>query len=109
MSEEEAVTTRSVQISEELYERLSEQAAQLQLAPEQFIERRLSGGLAPFDAEDEAPEVAIPPAGSEEALAAVHRLTTLFADVVIPDLDHALDDPLIALANADAALVPHDS
>lgn len=103
------MTTRSMQISEELYTRLSAQAAQLQITPEQLIERLLAGGPLLQDVADDEPELLVPPAGSADALAAVHRLTTLFADTVIPDLDRALADPMIALANADAALIPGDS
>ena len=36
-----------------------------------------------------------------EALAAVQRLTTLFADVKIDNLEKLLEDPRLALANAD--------
>ncbi|HZS91747.1 MAG TPA: hypothetical protein VFE42_30210 [Chloroflexota bacterium] len=98
--------THTIQISEELYDRLYEQAVQLQLTPEQLIERLLAGGpVQPVVAPDE-PDIPVPQAGTDEALAAVQRLTTLFADAVIPDLDHTLADPMIALANADAAPAP---
>lgn len=33
------------------------------------------------------------------ALAAVERLTTLFLDVTVPDFEHHLTDPMLALAN----------
>jgi hypothetical protein len=95
-----------MQISDDLYARLNEQAARLQLTPEQLIERLLASEAAPVALADDEPEVPIPSAGSVEALAAVQRLTTLFADVVIPDLEQVLADPLIALANADAAPAP---
>jgi hypothetical protein len=98
-----------MQISEELYERLAEQAARLQLTPEQLIEQLLAGDAAPFVLAGDEQDVPVPPAGSAEALAAVQRLTTLFADVAIPDLEQALADPMIALANADVAPAPRDS
>ncbi|MCX7789132.1 MAG: hypothetical protein N2378_00695 [Chloroflexaceae bacterium] len=41
----------------------------------------------------------IPPAGSAEALAAVDRLASLFADVTIPYLHEALADPMPAPAD----------
>jgi hypothetical protein len=40
------------------------------------------------------------PPDSEEALAAVGRLSSLFAGVTLPHLDVTLADPMIALANA---------
>ena len=85
---------------------LSGQAARLQLAPEQLIERLLAGNSPPFVEAANEPDVRVPPAGSDEALAAVRCLTTLFAGVVTPDLDQALVDPMIALANADVAPAP---
>ena len=36
-----------------------------------------------------------------EALAAVERLTSLFADVTINGLEQVLDDPMLELANSD--------
>ena len=100
------MTTHSMQISDELYTRLNEQAARLQLSPEQLIERLLTGEAAPVTLAGDEPDVPVPPAGSAAALAAVQHLSTLFADVVIPDLEQVLADPLIALANADAAPAP---
>ena len=41
------------------------------------------------------------PESVNEALAAVQRLTTLFADVTITNLNEVLDDPLLELANVD--------
>ncbi len=57
----------TIQITEDLYRRLSEQAAQLHITPEQMLERLLAAPS--IDEGDEATPV--PPAGSEEALAAV--------------------------------------
>jgi hypothetical protein len=95
-----------MQISEDLYARLNEQAARLRLTPEQLIERLLTDDAAPVTMPGDEPDVPVPPAGSAEALAAVQRLTSLFADVAIPDLEQVLADPLLALANADAAAHP---
>lgn len=36
---------------------------------------------------------------TNEALAAVERLSTLFADVTITDLEQVLEDPMLELAN----------
>ena len=98
--------SHSIEISEEVYRRLHEQAARLQLTPEQMAERLLTRELAELTMEDGDQELPIPAPGSAEALAAVRRLTTLFADVSIPDLEQALADPMIALANADMADLP---
>jgi hypothetical protein len=97
-----------MEITEELYDRLSEQAAQRQVTPEQLIERLLTDDSAPMVTAGEEPDAPVPPAGSDEVLVAVQRLTTLFAAVVIPDLDQAFTDPLIALANADAVPAPRE-
>ena len=93
--------SHSIEISEEVYRRLHEQAARLQLTPEQMAERLLTRELAELTMEDGDQELLIPAPGSAEALAAVRRLTTLFADMTIPGLEQALADPMIALANAD--------
>jgi hypothetical protein len=73
-----------------------------QLPPQElasFVERLLA-----LRAERDEADDSIPPAGSTEALAAVQRLTTLFADLAIADIDQVLSDPMIALANTDAAV-----
>jgi hypothetical protein len=93
--------THSIEVSEEVYRRLQEQAARLQLTPEQMADRLLTRELADLTMENGDQELSVPAPGSAEALAAVRRLTTLFAGVSIPDLEQALADPMIALANAD--------
>ena len=95
--------SHSIEVSEEVYRRLHEQAERLQLTPEQMAERLLTRELAELTAAEADQELAIPPPGSAEALSAVRRLTTLFADASVPDLEQALADPMIALANADMA------
>lgn len=100
------MATHSIHVSESVYRRLSEQAAQLHLTPEQLIERLLVPDpltLADIDAELAEP---MPSAHSDEALAAVQRLATCFADATIPDLENVLADPSIALANADTDDLP---
>jgi hypothetical protein len=98
--------SHSIEVSEEVYRRLHEQAARLQLTPEQMAERLLTRELAELTMADDDLESPMPAPGSAEAMAAVRRLTTLFADVSIPDLEQALADPMIALANADVADLP---
>ncbi|HMA33373.1 MAG TPA: hypothetical protein VKY74_02750 [Chloroflexia bacterium] len=101
------MATHTIQVSDDAYRRLQAEASRLQLTPEQVVERLLrDAGTEPI-ADPEAPEAPIPPAGSAAALAAVQRLTTLFGDVAIPDLERVLADPLLALANVD--LVDHES
>jgi hypothetical protein len=95
-----------IEVSEEIYRRLHEQAARLQLTPEQMAERLLTRELAELTIAESDLETPIPAPGSAEALAAVRRLTTLFADISVPDLEQALADPMIALANADMADLP---
>lgn len=85
---------QTITVTEEVYRRLSERAARLQLTPEQLIEQLVAAPLSDDD-------LAVPPAGSEEALAAVARLSGLFAGVTLPDVDATLADPTIALANAE--------
>jgi hypothetical protein len=100
------MSTHTIQVSETAYRRLSEQAAQLHLTPEQLIERLLVPDLLALAHVDEELAEPMPPAHSDAALAAVHRLTTCFADVTIPDLENVLTDPSIALANADGDDLP---
>jgi hypothetical protein len=58
---------QTITITEEVYRRLSERAARLQLTPEQLIEQLVAAPLS----DDDLP---VPPVGIEEALAAVARL-----------------------------------
>ena len=92
----------TLQISAQLYRRLSEQAARLRLTPEQLLERLVA---APQVAELGS-DLPMPPAGSEAALAAVGRLTQLFATHPIRDLDTILADPMLSIANADLDALP---
>jgi hypothetical protein len=85
---------QTITVNEEVYRRLSERAARLQLTPEQLIEQLVAIPLSDDD-------LAVQPASSEDALAAVGRLSSLFAGVTLPHLDATLADPMIALANAD--------
>lgn len=85
---------QTITVTEEVYRRLSERAARLQLTPEQLIEQLVA---APLNDD----ELAVPSAGSDEALAAVSRLSSLFVGVTLANLDATLADPMIALANAD--------
>jgi hypothetical protein len=90
-------------VSEEVYRRLSEHAERLQLTPKQMAERLLVRDLVELTEDDGVLEPPFLLAASAEALAAVRRMTTLFADASIGDLEQALADPMLALANADLA------
>lgn len=95
------MSTHTIYISEHIYRRLSEQAAQLHLTPEQLIEcLLLPDPLSLVDFDEELAEP-MPPAHSDESLASAQRLTTCFADMAIPDLEDVLIDPSITLSNAD--------
>ncbi|MEI7770643.1 MAG: hypothetical protein WCI67_11665 [Chloroflexales bacterium] len=85
---------QTIAVTEEVYRRLSERAARLQLTPEQLIEQFFASPASDDD-------VGVPAAGSVEAVAAVARLSGLFGDLAFPGLDAALADPLMALANVD--------
>jgi hypothetical protein len=95
------MTAHTIQLSEKTYALLLKQAARLQTTPEDVLERLLASDLALLtdDVEQDTP-ILDEPAATTEALAAVQRLTTLFADVSIPDLEAVLDDPMLALENS---------
>lgn len=92
----------TIELSEATYQLLLTQAARLHLRPERALERLVLGDLAfpPVEGVSE-PEQADSVTDTTDALAAVERLTTLFADIAISDLEHHLNDPMLALANAD--------
>lgn len=91
----------TIHVSDTVYRRLQEQAAQRQMTTEQVIEQLLAHapGADELDAE-------VPAAGSAEALAAVERLTRLFARLPLPDVDAVLNDPALTLAHADFDHLP---
>lgn len=91
----------TIELSEEAYRRLHERAARLHVTPEQVIERMLASELLPSAVFDDEAEESVPAPGSAEALAAVERLTTLFAAPPIPNIDAVLTDPMLALTNTD--------
>ena len=92
----------TVHISDETYQLLLKQAARLQLPPERVLERLVIGDLALPPIEDAAEtDLAMAATDTADALAAVERLTTLFADVTISDLEQHLNDPMLALANTE--------
>ncbi len=89
----------AIQVSDDAYRRLQAEATRLQLTPEQLVERLLTGVGAELIIDAEEQDTSIPLPASPAALKAVERLTTLFYDVAIPDLERALADPSLTLAN----------
>ena len=89
------MATHTFEIPDNVYRRLEAEAARRQVTPEQLLEQFLA------DSGREAHDPDVPAAGSPVALAAVDRLTALFADVTIPDLEHVLGDPALTVANAE--------
>lgn len=83
----------SIELTEATYRHLSERRRGSSSTSAQLIEQLLAAPSSDIDL------VGAPPAGAEVALAAVSRLSGLFADVTLPDIDAALVDPMIALAN----------
>lgn len=89
-----------IKVSDAVYRRLQHQAERLRMTPEQVIEQMSAQDTTRGPADVEV-DVDFPLAGSAEALAAVKRLTTLFAAPPLPNIDAVLADPLLTLANAD--------
>jgi hypothetical protein len=76
------MTAHTIQLSEKAYGLLLKQAARLRITPEDVLERVLASDLALLsDAIDQDTLSLNEPAATDEALAAVRRLSTLFADV----------------------------
>src|SRR3982750_2112345 len=86
-----SMPSHTIQLSEKTYALLLKQAARLQTTPEDVLERVLANDLALLtdDIDQDTPGLD-KPAATAEALAAVQRLTSLFADVSILDLDAIL-------------------
>ncbi|MFN8495195.1 MAG: hypothetical protein U0350_46770 [Caldilineaceae bacterium] len=92
----------TIQISDHVYQLLVRQAVRLQTTPERVIERLLISDFTVSLSELESfAETSAVNNDTVEALAAVERLTTLFAHVNFSGLDEVLNDPMLALANID--------
>ncbi len=90
-----------IYVSDTVYRLLAKRAAQESRPLEQVAEHLLAQQLSLAVELDNGQEVTPTPEDTDEALAAVHRLTTLFADVETSWLEQALNDPMLELANAD--------
>lgn len=95
------MTAHTIQLSEKTYALLLKQAARLQMTPEDVLERVLANDplVLTDDIDQDTPRLD-EPAATAEALAAVQRLSTLFADVSIHNIEAILDDPMLALENS---------
>lgn len=85
-----------IEVSGPVYHLLSQQASSQNSSMDNVLERLLA--LAPLI----WPETS--DATTEDALTAVHRLTMVFADIELDDIDKVLDDPIIELANTDLGI-----
>ena len=95
------MTQHPIYLSDTVYQLLAKRAAQESRSLEQVAERLLTQELALYNELDNGQEANSTSEDVDEALAAVHRLTTLFADVETNWLEQALNDPMLELANAD--------
>ncbi len=93
------MTRHTIEVSETLYNLLNKQAAIQDSTLEKVIERLLIS--TSFVLQENDMLISLLPESVNEALAAVQRLTTLFAEVQIPNLEQVLDDPMLELANAE--------
>ncbi len=91
----------TLHLTADLYQALVRQAERLGTTPDGLLERLLARDLTALLDHLDVAEAAPTPPDSDTAMAAVRRLTRLFADLALPDLDVALDDPMLALTNAD--------
>lgn len=95
------MSQHAIYLSDTVYQLLAKRAAQESKSLEQVAESLLAQELALSNELDNRQEMSHTPEDVDEALAAVHRLTTLFADVEVSWLEQALNDPMLELANAD--------
>jgi hypothetical protein len=94
-----------IYLSDSIYRKLAKRAAQESKSLDQVAEHLLAQELALWAELDNGQETLPTPIDNETALAAVHRLTTLFADVEIDLLEEVLNDPMLELANSDLDLI----
>lgn len=92
----------TIELSEEAYELLLKQAARLQLSPERVLDQVVLDALA-FAPSEDTTEIKsdIATTSIVEALAAIERMSNLFGDVSIEDLEQHLNDPMLTLMNAE--------
>ena len=94
------MTRYTIEVSETIYNLLNKQATIQNSTLEKVIERLLISTSFVLQEDNDA-LISLLPESVNESLAAVQRLTTLFADVKIPNLEEVLNDPMIELTNVD--------
>lgn len=97
------MTQYTIEVSETIYNLLEQQATVQNSTVEKVIERLLISTSSVLP-EDNGGLISLLPESVNEAVAAVQRLTTLFAHVKILNLAEILHDPMIELANVDLNL-----
>jgi hypothetical protein len=95
------MSRQPIYVSETIYRLLAEQAVQENRSLTQVAERLLAQELALATELEDGQAVDSTAEDVVEALTAVERLTTLFADVEIDRLEQVLHEPMLELANAD--------
>lgn len=89
----------TIQVSDVLYRQLIRQAKTEKKTMEQIVERLLSEELALLSEQDEIEHLYFNEDDDAIAWQAFHRLTTLFENVNVPDLEQAINDPMLELGN----------
>jgi hypothetical protein len=98
----------TIQISDKVYRLLKERAVIENTTPEQVADHLLIQELTPLSTLDYGDELAaVHGKDTAIALAAIQRLTNLFADIDVSGLEQILEDPMLELENAD--LIPDQS
>ena len=89
-----------IYVSDTVYQLLVKRATQESRPLEQVADRLLTQELSlAVELDNEQGMISMAEEDGNAALAAVHRLTSLFADVEIDWLEQALNDPMLELAN----------
>lgn len=83
----------TIEVSEPVYELLNQQANKQNSSLEDILERLLV--IAPLLLPEQNKMTV------KDAVTAVQRLTTLFSDVKIINLEDVLNDPMLELSNSD--------
>lgn len=101
------MTLRTIEVSETAYQHLLTQAERLHLSPGHVVERLVLSDLLLLTAEEKlgAKAASLATEDPVDALAAVERLSTLFADLPLTNLEEHLADPMLAMTNSELDLL----